>query len=61
MRPDLDFGLRMFRKYEIKVGEIIIFGLMKDYPRAVNLALDNDREDLAIEYANKVENKHVKK
>ena len=52
---DLDFGLRLFRNYKMAEAQIIVYGKMYLYGEAVALALENSKEDLAREYADKPE------
>jgi hypothetical protein len=41
---DLDFGLRLFKAHDIYEGQIIVYGKMYLYARAVELALKNNKE-----------------
>jgi len=50
---DLDFGSRLFKNYRIPEAQIIVYGKMYLYSKAVSLALENNKEDLAKEYADK--------
>ena len=50
---DLDFGLRLFKNYRISEAQIIVYGKMYLYAEAVSLALENNKEELAKEYADK--------
>jgi hypothetical protein len=47
----LELGLRLFKLYKVKEGEIIVYGKMEEYEKAVMLALENSKEDLAKMYA----------
>jgi len=44
---DLDFGSRLFKNYRIPEAQIIVYGKMYLYSKAVSLALENNKEDLA--------------
>ena len=48
---DLDFGLRLFKNYRIPEAQIIVYGKMYLFAKAVSLALENNKEELAKEYA----------
>lgn len=50
---DLDFGLRLFKNYRIPEAQIIVYGKMYLFAKAVSLALENNKEELAKEYAQK--------
>lgn len=50
---DLDFGLRLFKNYRIPEAQIIVYGKMYLFAKAVSLALENNKEQLAKEYAEK--------
>ena len=40
---DLDFGLRLFKNYQISEAQIIVYGKMYLYSEAVSLALENNK------------------
>ncbi len=50
---DLDFGLRLFKNYRMSEAQIIVYGKMYLYAEAVSLALENNKEDLAKQFADK--------
>ena len=52
---DLDFGLRLFKNYKMVEPQIIVYGKMYLYSEAVAFALENNKEELAKEYAEKPE------
>lgn len=58
---DLDFALRMFKKYKIMKGQIKVYGMMGLYNEAVKEALANNNIETAEEYANKPESEENKK
>lgn len=58
---DLDFALRIFKRKNIVVGQISIYGMMGLYNEAVTLALENNEIEVAKIYAEKPENEDLKK
>jgi hypothetical protein len=41
---DLDFGSRLFKTYKMHEAQIIVYGKMYLYSKAVSLALENHKE-----------------
>lgn len=53
---DLDFALRIFKRKNIVIGQISIYGMMGLYNEAVTLALENNEIQVAMAYADKPKN-----